>query len=110
LLKNATIMVGNSSSGLIEAPSFELPVVNIGDRQKGRIRAANVIDVPTCDKNIIDKAMGKAVSKEFKDSIQGLKNPYGEGHTSEKIVEVLRTVSLSDIPKKQFRELSKRSR
>ena len=106
LLKNATIMVGNSSSGLIEAPSFELPVVNIGDRQKGRIRAANVIDVPTCDKNILETAMDKAVSKEFRDSIQGLKNPYGEGHTSEKIVEVLRTVSLSDISKKQFCELN----
>ena len=99
-------MVGNSSSGLIEAPSFELPVVNIGDRQKGRIRAANVIDVPTCDKNILETAMDKAVSKEFRDSIQGLKNPYGEGHTSEKIVEVLRTVSLSDISKKQFCELN----
>ncbi|MGR3301651.1 MAG: UDP-N-acetylglucosamine 2-epimerase [Candidatus Scalindua sp.] len=109
LLKNAAIMAGNSSSGLIEAPSFELPVVNIGDRQKGRIRAANVIDVPTCDKNILEAAMDKAVSKEFRDSIQGLKNPYGEGHTSEKIVEMLRTVSLSDMPKKQFYELSKGS-
>ncbi len=109
LLTNATIMVGNSSSGLIEAPSFELPVVNIGDRQKGRIRAANVIDAPTCDKNILEIAMDKAVSKEFRDSIQGLKNPYGDGHTSEKIVEILRTVSLSDMPKKQFCELSKGS-
>ena len=109
LLKNAAIMVGNSSSGLIEAPSFELPVVNIGDRQKGRIIAANVIDVPTCDKNILETAMDKAVSKEFRDSIQGLKNPYGKGQTSEKIVEILRTVSLSDMSKKQFCELSKGS-
>jgi len=106
LLKNATIMVGNSSSGLIEAPSFELPVVNIGDRQKGRIRTANVIDVPACDKNILETAMDKAVSKEFRDSIQGLKNPYGDGHTSEKIIDILRTVSLSDLSKKQFCELS----
>ncbi len=108
LLENATIMVGNSSSGLIEAPSFELPVVNIGDRQKGRIRAANVIDVPTCDKSMIKTAIDKAVTIEFRDSILGLKNPYGEGHTSEKIVEVLRTVSLSDISKKQFCELNVR--
>ncbi len=106
LLKNATIMVGNSSSGLIEAPSFELPVVNIGDRQKGRIRAANVIDVPTCDKNILETAMDKAVSKKFRESLQGLTNPYGEGHTSEKIVEILRTVSLSNSSKKQFCELN----
>ena len=51
LLKNAVLMVGNSSSGLIEAPSFELPVVNIGDRQRGRVRGKNVIDVPECKKN-----------------------------------------------------------
>jgi hypothetical protein len=56
-------------------------------------------------KNILERAMDKAVSKEFRDSIQGLINPYGEGHTSEKIVEVLRTVSLSDLSKKQFCEL-----
>ena len=109
LLKNAAIMVGNSSSGLIEAPSLELPVVNIGDRQKGRIRAANVIDVPVCDQNEIETALNKAVSKDFKESIKGLKNPYGEGHTSEKIVEILRTVSLSDLSKKEFCELSRRS-
>ena len=102
LLRNAIVMVGNSSSGLIEAPSCGLPVVNIGDRQKGRIRAANVIDVPTCDKNILEVAMDKALSKEFRDSIRGLKNPYGEGHASERIVEVLRSVSLSDISMKQF--------
>jgi len=109
LLKNAAIMVGNSSSGLIEAPSLELPVVNIGDRQKGRIRAANVIDVPVCDQNEIETALNKAVSKDFKESIKGLKNPYGEGHTSEKIVEILRTVSLSNLSKKEFCELSRRS-
>lgn len=50
-IKNAVLMVGNSSSGLIEAPSFELPVVNIGDRQRGRVRGKNVIDVPECKKN-----------------------------------------------------------
>jgi UDP-hydrolysing UDP-N-acetyl-D-glucosamine 2-epimerase len=106
LLKNVTIMVGNSSSGLIEAPSFELPVVNIGDRQKGRISAANVIDVPICEKNKIETAINKAVSKDFRDSLKGLINPYGEGHTSEKIIEVIRTVSLSDISKKHFCELN----
>ena len=106
LLKNASLMIGNSSSGIIEAPSFELPVVNIGDRQKGRIRAANVIDVPVCEQNEIETALNKAVSKDFKESIKGLKNPYGEGHTSEKIVEILRTVSLSNISMKQFCELS----
>jgi len=109
LLRNASLMIGNSSSGIIEAQSFELPVVNIGDRQKGRIRAANVIDVPICEQNEIETAMNKAVSKDFRDSIKGLKNPYGEGDSSEKIVETLRAVSLSDISKKQFCELNVRT-
>lgn len=105
LLKNAILMVGNSSSGLIETPSFELPVVNIGDRQKGRIRAENVIDVPICEQNKIKTAINKAMSKDFRDSLKGLINPYGEGNASEKIVEVLRNVPLSEISKKQFCEL-----
>lgn len=109
MLKNASLMIGNSSSGIIEAPSFELPVINIGDRQKGRIRAANVIDVPIYEKNRMVTAINKALSKDFRDSIKGLKNPYGVGNASEKIVEILRTVSLSDISKKQFCELSKGS-
>ena len=106
LLKNAAIMVGNSSSGLIEAPSFELPVVNIGDRQKGRIRAANVIDVPLCEPDKIEAAVNKAVSNDFRDSLKGLKNPYGDGNTSGKIVETLRVVPLSVMPEKQFYELN----
>ena len=106
LLKNASLMIGNSSSGIIEAPSFELPVVNIGDRQKGRIRAANVIDVPICEQKEIDTAINKAMSKDFRDSLKGLKSPYGVGNASEKIIEILRTVSLSNISKKQFCELS----
>ena len=106
ILKNATLMVGNSSSGLIEAPSFELPVVNIGDRQKGRIRAVNVIDVPVCKQNEIEIAINKALSKDFRESLKGLRNPYGVGNASEKIVAILRNVSLSDLSKKQFCELS----
>jgi GDP/UDP-N,N'-diacetylbacillosamine 2-epimerase (hydrolysing) len=109
LLKNACLMIGNSSSGLIEAPSFELPVVNIGGRQKGRIRASNVIDVPICEQNEIKTALNKAMSKDFKNSLKGLINPYGDGSTSEKIVEILKTVSLSDISRKHFCELSMES-
>ena len=106
ILKNATLMVGNSSSGLVEAPSFELPVVNIGDRQKGRIRAVNVIDVPVCKQNEIEIAINKALSKDFRESLKGLRNPCGVGNASEKIVAILRNVSLSDLSKKQFCELS----
>ena len=106
LLKNATIMTGNSSSGLIEAPSFELPVVNIGDRQKGRIRAANVIDVPICEQGKLKSAINKAITIDFRDSLKGLNNPYGDGNASEKIVDILKSVSLSDMSKKQFCELN----
>jgi UDP-hydrolysing UDP-N-acetyl-D-glucosamine 2-epimerase len=105
LLKHAMVMVGNSSSGLTEAPSFELPVVNIGDRQKGRIRAANVIDVPVWEKNKIISAIERAISKDFRDSLKGLKNPYGDGNASARIVKVLKTVSLKNIIKKEFHEL-----
>jgi UDP-N-acetylglucosamine 2-epimerase (non-hydrolysing)/GDP/UDP-N,N'-diacetylbacillosamine 2-epimerase (hydrolysing) len=105
LLKNAVVMVGNSSSGIIEAPSFELPVVNVSDRQKGRVRAANVLDVPVCKKNEVIKAIKKAVSADFKKTLRGLKNPYGDNRSSERIVEVFKKVSLSEILKKQFYEL-----
>ena len=105
LLRYAIIMVGNSSSGLTEAPSFELPVVNIGERQKGRIRAANLIDVPVCEKSKIISAIHRAISKDFRDSLKGLKNPYGDGNTSVKIVEVLKKVPLDDITKKEFYKL-----
>jgi GDP/UDP-N,N'-diacetylbacillosamine 2-epimerase (hydrolysing) len=106
LLKNASLMVGNSSSGIIEAPSFELPVINIGNRQKGRVRAANVIDVPLCEKNKVEAAIKKGMSTDFQDSLKGLRNPYGDGNTSDKIVNILSTVSLSDMAEKQFNELS----
>ncbi len=109
LLKHASLMVGNSSSGIIEAPSFELPVVNIGNRQKGRIRAVNVIDVPICEKNEIETAINEAMSIGFRDSLKGLRNPYGDGNTSDKIVNILSTVSLSDMPEKQFCELNVRT-
>jgi len=105
LLKHADIMVGNSSSGIIEAPSFRLPVVNIGDRQAGRIRSENIIDVPACKKQDIVKAISKAMSDDFRSSLKGLKNPYGEGKASEKIMQVLKTVELRGILKKEFYEL-----
>lgn len=106
LLAHADVMVGNSSSGLIEAPSFELPVVNIGDRQRGRIRAQNVIDVPECNKMAIVEAIGKAISDDRKDSLKGMKNPYGEGGASEKITEKLKTVFLDEtLIKKRFYEI-----
>lgn len=106
LMKYARLMVGNSSSGIIEAPSFELPVVNIGDRQSGRVRAENVIDVAECKKSAIESAIKKALSENFRNSLTGLNNPYGNGSASEKIVETLRKVPLDgSIIKKKFYEV-----
>ncbi len=93
LMKYATVLVGNSSSGIIESPAFKLPVVNIGTRQAGRQRANNVIDV-NYNKDDIIAAIKKAISPEFKEQIKDCKSPYGDGHTAEKIVEVLKTIPL----------------
>ncbi len=88
LLQCAAAMVGNSSSGLIEAPSFELPVVNVGDRQRGRARGRNVLDAP-CDRAAICAALDQALQPEFRAGLRGVANPYGDGHAAERIVRVL---------------------
>ncbi len=103
LLAHADLMVGNSSSGLIEGSSFELPVVNIGDRQRGRVRAQNVIDVPECKKQPIIDAIDKAIKDDFRNLLKKMKNPYGEGGSSEKIVNKLKSITLDgNLIKKRF--------
>jgi UDP-hydrolysing UDP-N-acetyl-D-glucosamine 2-epimerase len=105
LMARAAVMVGNSSSGIIEAPSFRLPVVNIGRRQDGRIKAANVICcVPM--REAIAGAIEMALSREFCASIRNLRNPYYQGGAAKRIVEVLRTVPLDDrLIRKEFRDM-----
>jgi len=96
LMNVVDVMVGNSSSGIIEAPSFGLPVVNIGNRQKGRERADNIIDVPY-DKNEIIKAIKKALYDEvFKVRVKKCKNPYGDGKTGERIAEILSKIKINE--------------
>lgn len=95
LLQYVAVLVGNSSSGIMEAASFKLPVVNVGVRQKGRERAGNVLDCPA-DHREIENAIKVALSGTFRTSLNGLVNPYGDGHAAEKIVRVLTTVSLSE--------------
>lgn len=106
-LKYFAVMVGNSSSGLTEAPSFRLPVVNIGDRQRGRVRAANVIDV-SCTRAAILQGIKKAVSPHFRNSLSRMRNPYErfhDGRVSERIKEVLKHVRLSEeLLKKSFHD------
>lgn len=89
LLKLADLMVGNSSSGIWEAPSFQLPVVNVGDRQRGRLRAANVLDAPPESDAILGQIRA-ALSPGFRAGLAGLRNPYGDGHATPRILEILR--------------------
>ena len=93
LLKNSSCIVGNSSSKLIEAPTFKIPCVNIGRRQNKRLRAKNVIDVINHDKYKIIKAINKSLSKTFIKSLKDLKNLMGI-KTSQKIVETLITTKI----------------
>ena len=93
LMREADAMVGNSSSGLIEAPSFALPVVNVGARQAGRLRAANVIDVGP-ERDEILAGIEAAMAPAFRECLRGMRNPYGDGHAAERIARVLRTVEL----------------
>jgi len=91
----AVAMVGNSSSGIVEAASFKLPVVNIGTRQKGRIREKNVLDVGYSHAEI-HVAIAKAVSPDFRTGLKDLINPYGDGHAAERIVRKLRETKPGD--------------
>ena len=93
LLREALCVVGNSSSGIIETPSFAVPTINIGDRQAGRTRSANIIDVPA-ERAAIVKAIKHALSPAFRAGLAGLTSPYGDGRAGERIAHVLATVSL----------------
>jgi UDP-hydrolysing UDP-N-acetyl-D-glucosamine 2-epimerase len=95
LLKNVGALAGNSSSGIIESTSLEVPAVNVGIRQRGREHAANVIDVPA-ERKAIRQAIGKAVSPEFRRSIRGLKSPYGEGNAAQIITRILTKTPLGE--------------
>ncbi len=85
LMREAAAMVGNSSSGIIEAASFGLPVVNIGNRQQGRPHAGNVIDTP-CRSGPIAEAVRKAVAPGFRASLAGLVNPYAQNRSAARII------------------------
>lgn len=100
-LQYVDAVVGNSSSGLIEAPSFKIGTVNIGDRQKGRIKAESVIDCPP-EKNAIAEALLRLYSPDFRKTLNSVINPYGKGGSSKKIARVLHSHSLTQLLKKQF--------
>jgi GDP/UDP-N,N'-diacetylbacillosamine 2-epimerase (hydrolysing) len=104
-LRHVDAVVGNSSSGLTEAPSFRVGTINIGDRQRGRLKAASVIDCAP-DRSSIGAALGKLYSPAFRAGLAGVRNPYGEGGASERIVAVLRDHPLDGIVKKAFYDLA----
>jgi len=104
-MKEVQGVVGNSSSGIIEAPSLKVGTLNIGDRQTGRVRAASVIDCPpTYEK--IRSALEKLMSAEFQIGLPDVVNPHGGGNVSKKIVDVLKTVTPSDLINKRFHDLN----
>lgn len=93
-LKFAKMVIGNSSSGLLEAPTFKIPTINIGDRQRGRIVCDSIINCKPIAKDI-DYAINRAQSLEFKKIVDNVRNPYGDGNTSDKIVNVLQETLLT---------------
>ena len=103
-LKYVDAMIGNSSSGLSETPSFKIGAINIGDRQKGRIKADNVIDCPP-KKVSIKNAFKRLYSKEFQSAIKNCDNPFGDGYSSKIMVKVLKNQKLDNILKKSFHDL-----
>jgi UDP-hydrolysing UDP-N-acetyl-D-glucosamine 2-epimerase len=104
-IKNADVIIGNSSSGIVEVPVFQKPTVNIGQRQRGRLKADSIID---CEekKEAIVAAIKKGLSSEFKDILRDTKNPYGQGNASLKIKNFLKKVSLRNILMKNFYDVS----
>ena len=104
LCKYASALIGNSSSGIHETSTLKLPTVNIGNRQMGRERAGNVIDVPNKKKEIKRAIERCLYDKEFINYVKTIKNPYGDGTSAEKIVEILKVKSLAGIIQKQFYE------
>jgi len=104
-MKWVDAVVGNSSSGIIEAPSMKVATINIGDRQKGRLAADSIIH---CDpeKEAIKKAFKKLHSQKFQDSLAHVQNPYGNGGASKKILKFLKTINFDSIKPKEFKDIN----
>ena len=103
-LKHIDIVIGNSSSGLIEAPSFKKATVNIGDRQRGRIKSASIIDCAPTEEEIT-KSIKKGLSSEFRKGLENMENPYGNSGASKRIKDILASSNLIGILKKRFYDL-----
>jgi GDP/UDP-N,N'-diacetylbacillosamine 2-epimerase (hydrolysing) len=104
-IRQVDAVVGNSSSGLTEAPSLKRGTINIGDRQRGRLKAESVIDCSP-DHASISRALDRVYSPAFQSVLRSVRNPYGEGGASEEIVRVLKEYALESILKKSFYEIA----
>lgn len=105
LLVQCNAVIGNSSSGIIEAPSLKVATINIGDRQKGRMQAKSVVNTRV-NLNELRKAFLKVKNEDFKAMLQEVENPYGSGQTAERIFEVLKTISWKELVVKRFYNLN----
>lgn len=103
-IKHCELVIGNSSSGLLEVPYFRKATINIGIRQQGRLKAESVVDCDFNEASIIN-AINKGLSKEFKKRISSMEMLYGEGNTSQQIVEILKNVNLENILIKKFYDI-----
>lgn len=104
-MKHMDAVVGNSSSGIIEAPSFKVPTLNIGDRQKGRVQTRSIVNCPPT-KNAIIQALKQALYLDFRQSIQDMTNPYEKEDTAKNIKKTIKKFDLSNILKKEFYNIS----
>lgn len=103
-LQYVDAVIGNSSSGIVEAPSFRVATINIGDRQKGRVRANSTIDIGV-DMEQFSIALTKIYTPEFKQILEQTVNPYGQGNSSHKVVEVLKNIDLIALKTKHFYDI-----
>ena len=106
-MKYATAVLGNSSSGIMEAPSFKIPTVNIGDRQKGRVKAGSVMD---CEPSVraIESCIRRAVSPRFRGGMKSVKNPYEQAGTAATIVKTIALFRHAELMKKSFYQPGRR--
>lgn len=101
-VKHATAVIGNSSSGIIEVPAFDVPTVDIGARQKGRLAAKSVLHCEATQTDI-ERAIQSAVARDYKEPTEAIDNPYGQGNTSGKVIEMIKTLDFN--PCKTFHDL-----
>jgi len=96
LMRNASALIGNSSMGILEAPFYKLPVVNVGKRQTGRLNAGNVEFVNFQEEDIIRALKKACLNKNYKNFIKNIKNPYGTGTAANKIANVVEKIDFSN--------------